>query len=262
MVKKDVTMVGNDPFVVYNDEMKKYASDLFKEAESLGYKTKEDKARYLSGKLFEISPFGLHEGIMGKDAVDLFNGLMSDDENKHYMACVHKTIVQRALLESQGIKTRNHMYHIVPFSYPFKPVESETIRRMNTVARGIIKPLNQLGIAPTFPHMTTDIYACEDEENQKKCEWKTIDATFDDTTRFLKIRPMPDRSLDLGDGTPELIESWQKDHVDTNPLVSFLYNTGQTTPAKEALRVLFDVFWFGPLMEANEHIKKREKESL
>ena len=57
-------MVDGDPYIVYDGRMQSFAKKLFDEADELGFTSKEDKARYLTGRLFEMSPFGVYKGSM------------------------------------------------------------------------------------------------------------------------------------------------------------------------------------------------------
>jgi hypothetical protein len=256
--------MSEDPYIVYNDEMKAFAKKLFDEAEALGYTSIEDKARYLSGRIFEISPFGVYEGVMDKNAIELFDGLMSDDSAKHYLACVNKAILQRGLLESQGIKTRNKLMEVVPFTYAFKPSDNaeikyipDVMKRMNDVSSLAIKPLVKSGLLFSFPHLTTDV--CTKENESGECEeWKTMDATFDDTTRMLKIKPVPDKRFSLYEDNPETIDEWYEEYVYTKPAITLLLKVGDKPPISDFINWVFNIFWFNPLMQANEHIKKAE----
>ena len=246
-------MVDNDPYIVYNDRMKQFANKTFDEAERAGYKTKEDKARFLSGRIFEMSPFGVHQGSMEKNAIQLFDGLMSGDKEKHYLACVHKGILQRALLESQGIKTRNDMFAIVPFTYPMKPVKSDRIQLMNDIVNPVGKPLARAGLF--FPHFTTDVWVCKDEEKQIGCDWSTMDATFDDTTRMVKFKPEIDPKFIINEDHPPSVKEWRRKYLDSSEFITTLYAMAEDPLTKGIFRFAFKELWFGPLEDANEHIK-------
>jgi hypothetical protein len=252
-------MVDNDPYVVYNDKMKNFAKKMFDDAEKRGYTSKEDKARYLSGKIFEMSPFGVYKDSMSKNAIELFDGLVSDDKEKHYLACVHKGIVQRALLESQGVKTRNDMFEIIPFTYPMKPVKSRRIKVMNDLVQPIGKQLAKGGF--NFPHFTMDAWICKDEEKQLECDWKTMDATFDDTTRLLEIRPEIDPKFIVGEDHPATVGEWRRKYLDSNDFITTLYKMAEDPATKGMFRKIFDDMWFGPLMDANEHVDGKQRDA-
>lgn len=256
-------MVDNDPYIVYDEKMRKFAKDTFDEAEKLGFTSKEDKARYLSGRIFEMSPFGVYKDSMKKNAIELFDGLMSKDPEKHYLACVHKGIVQRALLESQGVKTRNDMFEIIPFTYPLMPVKSQRIQIMNDAVQPLGKQIAKTGF--NFPHFTMDAWICKDDEKQLQCDWKTIDATFDDTTRMLKIRPEIDPKFIVGEDHPATVKEWKRKYLDSNEFITTLYGMAENPMTKDVFRALFKDMWFGPLMDANAHvgsIGKREPEEI
>lgn len=260
-----VCKIDGDPFIVYNGKMKQFAQNLFTEAEKLGYSSMEDKARYLSGRIFELSPFGLHKNVTKKNAIELFDGLMSIDKEQHLMACINKAILQRGLLESQGVRTRNHMYQILPFTYAFKPDTnaptpflSETLKRMNVIMPPIIKPLVDLKIIPSFPHATVDV--CTRENERRECtEWKTLDATFDDTTRMLKVRPLPDDRYYLSESIPKTVTEWFDKYVRSSPIIKFLYENGENPPWNGLLNWVFQTLWFNPLMDANKHIELQKQ---
>lgn len=236
-------MVDGDPFIVYNDHMKIYASELFKEAEEKGYTSLEDKSRYLSGRLFEKSPYGLHEGSINKNAVDLFEGLVGDDVEEKYMICSNKTVLQRALLESQGIETRNHVFEIVPFSYPYKPRRSGTIVNMNDMTSWAIKPFVKTGMVPTFPHITADVKVCDDDLTRDNCKWVTMDASMDNTKRLLEIRPVPDKNYYMSEAFPKSITEWKDGYIETKPLIKTGLEMGDKPIMKDAVRVIFNTKW-------------------
>jgi hypothetical protein len=236
-------MVDEDPFIVYNDQMKIYASELFQEAEEKGYTTIEDKARYMSGRLFEKSPYGLHEGSVDKNALELFNGLIGDSVEEKYMICSNKTVLQRALLESQGVETRNHVFEIVPFSYPYKPRRSGSIVNMNDMTSWAVKPFVKTGLVPTFPHITTDVKVCDDYLEEEGCKWVTMDASMDNTKRLLDIRPVPDDNYYMSEAFPKSVNEWKEGYIETKPLIKTGLDIGDMPIVKDAVRVIFNTKW-------------------
>lgn len=194
-------MIDNDPFVVHDDRMKSFAKQKFDEAGRLGYTSKEDKSRYLSGRLYEATRFCTRKGAMDENAIQLFDDVTSGDEGKKCIACPQRAKLQRALLESQGVKTRFAMYGIMPRVYPLKPVPNDAVAATNGFLRVILKPLATIGVLKAN-HLTTEGWFCDDEANQQRCSWKLLDATFDDTTRSLKARPVIDPDNVIGEDHP------------------------------------------------------------
>lgn len=249
MLPDGSVMVDGDPYIVFNEKMKAFSKAMFDEAESRGHVSKEDKARYLSGRIFEMSPFGTHDGLREKNAIGIFEGLTSNDVEKHHLACVHKSIVQRALLESRGIRTRNSVYKMVPLTYPLKPIKSSSIQRMNDIMHPIGMPFAKVGIS--FPHFTVDGWFCENEDKKEGCKWETMDATFDDTERMLNIRPEIDKDLVLSEDHPETVEKYWKKYLDLPPIIMSLYKITELPLVKGIVRSLFKKIWFDPLKEGN-----------
>jgi hypothetical protein len=249
------TIVDDDPYIVFNDKMKEFASTKFKEAEERGYTSTEDKARYLSGRIFEMSPYGIYndgKSLMDKNAIELFNGLMSDDKEKHYLACAHKAWVQRALIESQGVKTRNVSVNFIPGTYPLKPVASDEIRNKNAIIATIGKPLARVGLS--LPHFTVDAWTCKDENQQKECDWKTMDANFDDTTRMLKTKPDIDPDITFGESYPSSVKDWLQNNHYPNMLATTLYSLAENPLTKGVIRAFLSSTMTS-IENANEHVK-------
>jgi len=249
------TMVDGDRYIVFNDAMKTFASTKFKEAEERGYTSTEDKARYLSGRIFEMSPYGIYndgKSLMDKNAIEIFDGLISDDPEKHYLACPHKAWLQRALLESQGVVTRNDAVNFIPGTYPLKPAASEQVKSKNTLLATIGTPLARLGL--TLPHFATDAWICKDEVKQKECDWQTMDANFDDTTRMLKTKPEIDPGITFGVSHPATVDEWLKNYHYSNPLATVLFNLDENPLTKGAIRAFLSSTMTN-IENANEHIK-------
>lgn len=241
--KSSKIMVDNDPYILYNKEMKNYASNLFKEAAERGYTSTEDKARYLTGHIFDNSPYGFREGTMEKNSIEIFNSFISDNKEEHFLMCSNKTILQRALLASQGIETRNHVYEIIPFSYPYKPRRSGAIVKMNDLTGWLVKPFVKAKLAPSFPHLTADVKICEEEINGKECQWITMDASMDSTKRLLEIRPIPDKNYYFSEKIIPTIESWKEDYIKTKPLVKAGTEIAEIPIAKDFVRMAFNTKW-------------------
>ncbi len=234
-------VVNNDPFVVYDERMKIFAGNKFEEAARIGYTSKEDKARYLSGRLYESLRFCTQKGAMDKKAIDVFDDMLSSDEKRKCVACPQRATLQRALLESQGIKTRFVTFGFIPRTYPLKPMENEAVAKENDRLRALIRPLAGAGLLKPF-HLTVEGWFCDDDARQDRCSWKLVDSTFDDTTRLLKTRPVVDPDGTIGGQEyPQTFLEWKTRYHDANLPVKILNDVIENVPIiGEAIQSVFE----------------------